>query len=76
MVRVNDLRTSQGFWKSRCKWVRRVPAHPADGTQRSNAEPARVLLDAGGAPKSDQLAVHMTGEGPREFQRVSLTAAE
>ena len=75
MMRVNDVRTRNHTRQSKCKRVRRVATHPADRAQSSNSESAGLALCAGSPAKCNQLAVHMTGKGASQLERVALASA-
>jgi hypothetical protein len=76
MMGMNDVGTGNYSRKSGRKRVRRMATHPANRTQGSNSESAGLALCAGSSAKGNQLAVHMTGKGASQLERVPLASAE
>ena len=76
MMGVDDPRPTQCANQTRRKWVRRMPAQPAEDGQRAMAQSTRLAVHTRAATEGDELALDLAGEGPRQLERITLATAE
>jgi hypothetical protein len=77
-MRVDDVRASNDSRQGGRDWMGGVAAHPADGSQRSNAQSVAVAQSTRNPAERDQLAFDLPGPGKSasQLERVAFPSAE
>jgi len=76
MMRVDDIRAGERHRQSGSQRMGRVAAQVSERAQDADSQPVRLAVMAVHATETDQFAIDLCRECPRQFQRVPLTAAE
>jgi len=76
MMRMDDIRVGDRGRQSGGQRMGRVAAQMSERAQDADSQPIRLAVLAGLATETDQLAIDLCRECPRQFERVPLTAAE
>ncbi len=76
MMGVDDVRPRHSREQARRDRMGGMAAQPAHRAQRAPQQPARFAFRPGLTAEADQLALDVSGQRPRQLERVTFTTAK